>query len=233
MSNKIIKNFDKNYSIKNIKNKYLDYVKSIASDSNFKKIIFKTKISKITQITVANSLNLFLLPFVVILFAFNGKSEISADVSIVSGSVLILCQVFLCKCEVILISNFNERTFKEFMGFRIFLSLLFLICFYLISYYFPVLINYNNDLLVIIILLSWLNELNLIYLETKKMFKSLAIYVVIMIIIYVVIFFSVLSDNPDLTRTVYKYDVLFYLGFLIYYFNFKEKVLKKLSYLRY
>ena len=175
--------------------------------------LLKPKLAKITQITVANSLNLFLLPFVVILFTFNGKSEISADVSIVSGSVLILCQVFSANARVILISNFNERTFKEFMSFRIFLSLLFLICFYSISYYFPVLINYNNDLLVIIILLSWLNELNLIYLETKKMFKSLAIYVVIMIIIYVVIFFSVLSDNPDLTRTVYKYDVLFYLGF--------------------
>ncbi len=230
MGDKIVKNFDKNYSIKNIKNKYFEYVKSIASNSNFKKNnLLKPKLAKITQITVANSLNLFLLPFVVILFTFNGKSEISADISIVSGSVLILCQVFSANARVILISNFNERIFKEFMSFRIFLSLLFLISFYSISYYFPILMNYNNDLLVIIILLSWLNELNLIYLETKKMFKSLAIYVVVMILIYVIIFFSVLSDNTDLTRTAYKYDVLFYLGFLIYYFNFREKSIKKIE----
>ena len=44
-----------------------------------KKTKQERKITKISLITIANSLNLFLLPFVVILFAFNGQSEISAD----------------------------------------------------------------------------------------------------------------------------------------------------------
>ena len=40
INHKIIKNFDKNYSIKNIKNKYLDYIKSLFQFNILKKIIF-------------------------------------------------------------------------------------------------------------------------------------------------------------------------------------------------
>ena len=179
IGDKIIKNFDENYSNASIKKRYIDYIKAISKNINFSKYeIKKPKLVKISQITIANSLNLFLLPFVVILFTFMGKSEISADISIISGSILILCQVFSANARVILISNFNEKVFREFMGFRILLSIFFFISFYTISYYFPFLMDYNNDLLVLIILLSWLNELNLIYLEIKKMFKSLIIYMI-------------------------------------------------------
>lgn len=230
MSAKIIKNFDQNYSNDSIKGKYVDYVKSIASDLNFKKTVkTKPKFAKISQITVANSLNLFLLPFVVILYTFTGKSELSADISIISGSILILCQVFSANARVILISNFNEKIFKEFMSFRIFLSALFFIFFYTANYFFPILSNYNNDLLVLIILLSWLNELNLIYLEIKQMFRSLIVYITIMFIIYSVIFYSILIDNSELTREILKYNAAFFSMFLIYYFNFRKKMIKKIE----
>jgi hypothetical protein len=230
LGNKIIKNFDENYSNASIKKRYIDYIKAISKNINFSKYeIKKPKLVKISQITIANSLNLFLLPFVVILFTFMGKSEISADISIISGSILILCQVFSANARVILISNFNEKVFREFMGFRILLSIFFLISFYTISYYFPFLMDYNNDLLVLIILLSWLNELNLIYLEIKKMFTSLIIYMIAMFLIYIGIFFSIIIDNSNLTREILKYNCLFYFLFLIYYYNFRDKKIKKIE----
>ena len=230
IGDKIIKNFDENYSNASIKKRYIDYIKTISKDISFTNYeIKKPKLVKISQITIANSLNLFLLPFVVILFTFMGKSEISADISIISGSILILCQVFSANARVILISNFNEKVFREFMGFRILLSIFFFISFYTISYYFPILMNYNNDLLVLIILLSWLNELNLIYLEIKKMFTSLIIYMLAMFLIYTGIFFSIIIDNSNLTREILKYNGLFYFLFLIYYFNFREKKIKKIE----
>ena len=227
---KIIKNFDKNYSISTIKNKYIVYIKSIIQNLYKKNIVLKQKkFTKISQITIANSLNLFLLPFLVILFTFNGQSEISADLSIVSGSVLILCQIFSANARVILITNFNEGIYKEFVGFRIFLSIIFLISFFLISYKFPVLLNYNNDLLVLIILLSWLNELNLIYLETKKMFKFLTIYIASMFVVYSLIFYAIIFDNFPLSREILKYTSLFYITFIIYFFNFREKKFKTIE----
>ena len=230
MRKNIIKSFDKNYSTSKIKDKYLDYVNSISSRINTKKLIKQTpKFSKITQITAANSLNLFLLPFVVILYTFNGKSEISADVSIVSGSVLILCQVFSANARVILISNFKEKEFRDFMIFRVLLSIIFFICFHVAAYYFPNLQNYNNDLLILVILLSWLNELNLIYLEIKKMFKSLIFYMFLMLLIYILIFFSIFLDNTILTRDVLKYNSFFYILFFVYYFNFNEKLISKIN----
>jgi len=230
IGNKIVKNFDQNYSNKSIKKRYIDYISTISSNMNFKKVeITKPKLVKITHITIANSLNLFLLPFVVILFTFMGKSEISADISIISGSILILCQVFSANARVILVSNFNHKVFREFMGFRILLSIFFFISFFTISYYFPILINYNNDLLVLIILLSWLNELNLIYLEIKKMFKSLIIYITAMFLIYFGIFLSITSDNTDLTREILKFNSVFYFGFIIFYFNFRENTIKKIE----
>ena len=230
IGDKIIKNFDENYSNLSIKKRYIDYIKTISKKMNFKNYnVKKPKLLKISQITVANSLNLFLLPFVVILYTFMGKSEISADVSIISGSILILCQVFSANARVILISNFNQKVFREFARFRIFLSLLFLISFFTISYFFPFLINYNNDLIVLIVLLSWLNELNLIYLEIKKMFKPMVIYIIIMFIIYFIISFSVIIDNSNLTREILKFYCLFYLLFLIYFYNFREKKIKKVE----
>ena len=57
---KIIKNFDKNYSISTIKNKYIVYIKSIIQNLYKKNIVLKQKkFTKISQITIANSLNLF------------------------------------------------------------------------------------------------------------------------------------------------------------------------------
>tara|TARA_B100001175_G_C19511816_1_gene644399 strand:+ start:2240 stop:4489 length:2250 start_codon:yes stop_codon:yes gene_type:complete len=231
--NKIIKNFDKNYSVPKIKNKYISYIQSIVDKVYSKqKSNLQPKITKISQITVANSLNLFLLPFVVILFTFNGQSEISADLSIVSGSVLILCQIFSANARVILITNFNENAYKEFVGFRLFLSFIFLISFLLISYKFPVLTDYNNDLLVPIILLSWLNELNLIYLETKKMFRSLLLYIAAMCVIYFFIFYSILFDDVNLSRFILKINATFYICFIIYFFNFSDKTFKKFEYFK-
>ncbi len=227
---KIIKNFDKNYSISIIKNKYILYIKSIIQNLYKKNVVLKQKkFTKISQITVANSLNLFLLPFLVILFTFNGQSEISADLSIVSGSVLILCQIFSANARVILITNFNESIYKDFVGFRIFLSVIFLISFFLISYNFPFLLNYNNDLLVLLILLSWLNELNLIYLETKKMFRFLTTYIVAMLVVYFLIFYSISFDNFELSRQILKYTSFFYIIFIIYFFNFREKKFKTIE----
>ena len=230
IGDRIIKNFDQNYSNISIKKRYIDYIKLIVRNISFKNnVIAKPQIVNISQVTLANSLNLFLLPFIVILFTFMGRSEISADISIISGSILILCQVFSANGRVILISNFNEKVFREFMSFRIILSLFFIISFYITSYYFPFFMNYNNDLIVIIILLSWLNELNLIYLEIKKMFKSLSIYIFVMSLIYSSVFYSIIIDNPNLTREILKYNALFYILFLFYYYNFKEKNLKKIN----
>jgi glycosyltransferase involved in cell wall biosynthesis len=230
IGDRIIKNFDQNYSNVSIKKRYIDYIKLIVRNISFKNnVIAKPQIVNISQVTLANSLNLFLLPFIVILFTFMGRSEISADISIISGSILILCQVFSANGRVILISNFNEKVFREFMSFRIILSLFFIISFYITSYYFPFFMNYNNDLIVIIILLSWLNELNLIYLEIKKMFKSLSIYIFVMSLIYSSVFYSIIIDNPNLTREILKYNALFYILFLFYYYNFKEKKLKKIN----
>ena len=233
MRNKIIKSFDKNYSIPTIKNKYIDYIKLV-----IKKLYFKNKekkepkLNKIFQITLSNSLNLFLLPFIVILYTFNGKSEISADVSIVSGTILILCQVFSANARVILISNFNENVFKEFMGFRILLSGIFFISFLILSNKFLFLVNFNNDLLALVILLSWLNELNLIYLETKKMYKSLTVFITTMFFIYIGIFYSIMNGNSELTREILKINSLFYFGFIVFYFNFRQQKIKKIEILK-
>ena len=230
IGDRIIKNFDQNYSNESIKKRYINYIKDISSNIIFKNNkIVKPQLVKISQITFANSLNLFLLPFIVILFTFMGKSEISADISIISGSVLILCQVFSANGRIILISNFNEKVFREFMSFRILLSIFFFISFFIISYFFPFLMNHNNDLLVVIILLSWLNELNLIYLEIKKMFKSLLTYIFVMILLYSSVFYSIIMDNSNLTREILEYNYIFYISFLIYYYNFREKKFKKID----
>jgi hypothetical protein len=61
------------------------------------------------------------------------------------------------------------------------------------------------------------------------MFKSLIIYITAMFLIYFGIFLSIISDNTDLTREILKFNSVFYFGFIIFYFNFREKTIKKIE----
>ena len=50
-----------------------------------------------------------------------------------------------------------------------------------------------------------------------------------MAILYLTVFYSIFIDNPNFTREILKYNCIFYVSFLIYYYNFREKKIKKIS----
>jgi len=75
-------------------------------------------------------------------------------------------------------------------------------------------------------LMFFLLQLVSIEILIEKTNRIILILNLFLVLIYIIIFYSVLIDEPGLTRDVYKYDILFYIGFLIYYFNFKEKTIK-------
>ena len=50
-----------------------------------------------------------------------------------------------------------------------------------------------------------------------------------MILLYSSVFYSIIMDNSNLTREILEYNYIFYISFLIYYYNFREKKFKKIG----
>ena len=55
---------------------------------------------------------------------------------------------------------------------------------------------------------------------------------IFMFIIYLTIFYSIYLEDETLIRNILKFITIFYVMFLIYYFNFKEKMIKKFQLLK-
>ena len=211
--------FLKLYSINDIKKNYVNLMNKINFNyKNNSKKLNEDKFAVLTTATLSNSLNLFFIPYLVILYTLVGKPHISADLGIVSGTVLIISYFFSANARVLLLSYMKSSMYSDFLIFRIFISSFIFLLFFSLFPHFDILGNYQNNLLVIIILLSWINEINLTNLESNKSKIVLSVFILFYTFSYIFSTLSILLEIENLEK-IFNYIIVFHVFFYLFSSN--------------
>ncbi len=212
--NKIKKRFQKNYNLQISKNKY---------DFLTKKIInLKSKNLDIDffNISIANGLNSFLVPFLVVIFGFINPS-ISAEIGIIEGTVIYLTQIFSSNSRAILLNEKDDKIFHNFISFRLFLSLGIISIFIFIFSNITFIERDFHKLLISLVLISWINEITLVYIEMKKLKYIMRIFILSSLLFYLLLIFNILLGGLEFNFIILSYFI-FQSVFIVYFFNFNS-----------
>jgi glycosyltransferase involved in cell wall biosynthesis len=241
LSNKIkylSKNFYKNNFLqrKKISTKFKKiYFKENDTKKNYISNLYKIKKKKnaiktsIFSIGVLNLLNNFFVPFLITIYAFTKEPVTAAEIGIAGGTVIFIFQIFSMNARAIILSikSNSIRSIKEYLNIRILLG----VCIILLSQIFLNMYNFENIkimmLIIIIISLSWVNEINFTFLEKENSYFLIKIFTFIKILIYSCISLSIiLNNNVEIILIIYclvNLLILLYLtNWKINFFNIKN-----------
>ena len=116
--NYLTKNYNQSYEIrKNVKNQFKQIYNTEASKkyvSFLKKVAnYKNKINPINifNITIANALNSFVVPFLVVFYSLLNP-KVSAEIGIVEGTIIFILQIFSSNSRAILLNETEEKILK-------------------------------------------------------------------------------------------------------------------------
>jgi glycosyltransferase involved in cell wall biosynthesis len=214
--NKLKKIFSKEYNFKNEKNIYR---KSLIDAINVNKV--NNTLLNNFELLSANILNAVLIPFLIILSVGFNKISFATEIGIIPGILLLSTQLFSGNARSLLLYNNDKRHLYEVINLRVFLSTIF----FLLSEIILKLFYYNENfyihsVLFAIINLSWINEMFLTLHEKNKSLLFIRLFSVISFFFYILIYFSYLSQNFNLSIILVSY-FFFQLIFFIYHFNYK------------
>ena len=134
--NQITKNFSNKYRERiNIKNQFKKIYFSEISQKKYNNLTMGiNKLKKKTleinffNISIANGLNSFLVPFLVVIYGLI-NSKISAEIGIIEGTIIYLTQIFSSNTRTILLNEKNDRIFDNFISFRSIISVVIFLIF--------------------------------------------------------------------------------------------------------
>ena len=209
-----IKNkFKKIYNLKISRNKYINLINKI---KNLKE---KTLEINFFNISIANGLNSFFVPFLVVIYGLINP-KVSAEIGIIEGTIIYFTQVFSSNSRAILLNEKNQKLFDSFISFRFIISALIFLFF---TYFFANIsfIEGNfHSILILLILISWINEITLVYIEKNCLKFLMKIFILFSSIFYLFlvldIYFEKLTFNSVITVFLF-----FHLLFLLHFFNIK------------
>ena len=158
-------------------------------DNNF----FQISISYIFNFTIPTLLMLFL--------TLKGENSLAADLALVSSIFITISQIFSSNMKVQILSNNNINLANQAFQFRFYFSLLLFTIFQYFLYNF----NYfeiNNkeilSLIVLIILIQWLSEINLVIKEINSKLSHFLLYNSLNLFFCIFYIFIIFFDFEDL-----------------------------------
>ncbi len=221
----ITDNFKQDYSARErVKNKFKKIYNIEKSKSSYEALTQKfSKLKSITagvdffNVSIANGLNSFLVPFLVVIYALINPS-ISAEIAIIEGTIIYFTQVFSSNSRAILLNEKNDELFINIISFRTLISTLILLFF--IAFFSNINFIEQNFHLVLIalVLLSWTNEITLVFIEKKNLKFFLSIFILCSIIFYFILTINILSGRFDFASIIISYFI-FHVFFINYFFN--------------
>ena len=221
----ITDNFKQDYSARErVKNKFKKIYNIEKSKSSYEALTQKfSKLKSITagvdffNVSFANGLNSFLVPFLVVIYALINPS-ISAEIAIIEGTIIYFTQVFSSNSRAILLNEKNDELFINIISFRTLISTLILL-FFIVFFSNINFIEQNFHLVLIaLVLLSWTNEITLVFIEKKNLKFFLSIFILCSIIFYFILTINILSDRFDFASIIISYFI-FHVFFINYFFN--------------
>ncbi len=223
--NKITKNFSNKYRERiSIKNQFKKIYFSEVSQKKYENLInginrLKKKTLDINffNISIANGLNSFLVPFLVVIYGLINP-KISAEIGIIEGTVIYLTQIFSSNTRTILLNEKDDKIFNNFISFRSILSIIIFLAFTFLFANIQFIEGNFHKILITLILLSWINEITLVYIEKNNLRLLMKIFISFSIIFYSLLLIDILSEKLTFNNVISVY-LLFHILFLIYFFN--------------
>lgn len=204
-------NFKKSYNNQISEDKYQKLTKRL------KQFNFRNFEINFFNIAIVNGLNTFLIPYLVVIFSIIDP-KISAEIGIIQGTIIFILQIFSSNSRVILLNENDDRNFENFVFFRVVISVLIILFFY---YFFKDIkfIEENFHLnLILLVLVFWVNEITLIYLEKNKLNFFMKIYIYFLILFYILLTSFVFFYEYNFNNLFNYYSIL---GLIppLYFFN--------------
>ena len=112
--------------------------------------------------TIGNIYNNSFYTFLLVLFAFIGYVEISADIALAISITVLFTQIFSGNMRNIIIASNNFNLLNKVKQFRIFLSIVVFFISCLLFFIITNEINFFIFSLIMLIIVGWINELNLL-----------------------------------------------------------------------
>ena len=110
--------------------------------------------------------------FLMIFFAFLGYAEKSASIAIAISCTLLLTQIFSGNMRSIIIASNDKALLYKVKKFRLFFSYIVVLISSLIFYLITKEINFLIISIIFSIIISWINEINIVEEELKKIQKK-------------------------------------------------------------
>ena len=207
-----------------VQNKFKNSYNIETSESKYKKLAQKLNLIKLSKldinffnIAIANGLNTFLIPFLVVMFSLINP-KISAEIGIIQGSIIFILQIFSSNSRIILLNEKDDKNFENFVFFRLIVSSLIVIIYQLLVKDIQFIEENFHFNLILLILIFWINEITLVYIEKYNLNFFMKIYIFFLIIFYFFLIF-LLFFNKNLLNTLFF--IYFILSFLpsLYFFN--------------
>ncbi len=226
--NMIIKDFPELYSTRNlIKNKFNSVYDIKFSENKYTGLVrsinqIKRNIEDVNffNISIANGLNSFFVPFLVVIYVLINPN-ISAEIGIIEGTVIYITQIFSSNSRAILLNEKKEDLFFKFISFRLLLSIL---IFSLFIFFFSGIGFIEEDFhryLIPLILISWINEITLTLLEKNKLRIFIKLFIYFTIFFYFLITLNILNESLYFKNIISAY-FLFHFIFLNYFFYIRK-----------
>lgn len=146
--------------------------------------------------TIGNIYNNSFYTFLLVLFAFIGYVEISADIALAISITVLFTQIFSGNMRNIIIASNNFNLLNKVKQFRIFLSIVIFFISCLLFFIITNEINFFIFSLIMLIIVGWINELNLLEQELSNKNKKILLYLVFNFLLSILIIFILIIGNP-------------------------------------
>jgi len=191
----------------------------ISYDGSLKSLIEKNFYFLLISSTY--TFNLMFASFLVVVLVVLGHFSVAGELGLVTSFWISLTQIFSSNMRSIIVSEQNKNHALITMSYRIIFSIFALFIFYFIT---TKILNFENQKLInvisLLILIQWINEMNLVQDEIKNkfgLFKILSFLNVITITITGVILYFAKFEH--LTIIILIYAVFVFLSFSKHFLN--------------
>ncbi len=162
--------------------------------------------------TPANIINNSFFTYIMVLFAFFGEPELSAEIAVFISIIFLFTQLFSANMRNIIFTENNRDLLQKVKIFRI---IFFLPIFIISNLIFILISNNYNHLIIclsILILLSWINEMNILDQELNKKIKKTIYYLSINIFLLILVTIFVITGNNEKIISLFYFQILFCIG---------------------
>jgi hypothetical protein len=169
-----------------------------------------------------------------ILLYFLSSADHAVDFLVISSFIMIITQIFSSNIRNIAIIDKNVRILKYHFKFRLFISLLIIISFFVIKKYF---IDYKDSTLyfciLIFVLSFWIYELRIAFNELKKFKKDSFIALFSHAFLYLFFLILLFFINEKISLSIYLIATSLINIFYFSVFFLREKNFKKIVKIKY